>query len=83
MHLVGRASALGGLGVLLKEEFSLPVVLGTGQRDRDPSAELADLSASGLVCVAADQRRRHLAGYNTGLRKTASGVWSWLGKKLE
>jgi cell division protein FtsA len=78
VHLVGRASALGGLAVFLKDVFGLPVVLGSGQKNRDPSAELADVLISGLVCSAADLRRTHLAGQQSRIRKTASGVWSWL-----
>jgi cell division protein FtsA len=83
IHLVGRASALGGLSLFLKEIFDLPVVLGTGSRDRDPSAELVDLLISGVVRAAADQRRRELAGQSTGLRGAASGLWAWLTKRLE
>jgi cell division protein FtsA len=78
VHLVGRASSLGGLAMFLKEVLDLPVVLGTGQKNRDPSAELADILVSGLVCTAADSRRRRIAAQESRLRKTASGVWSWL-----
>jgi cell division protein FtsA len=78
VHLVGRGSALGGLAVFLREIFGLPVVLGSGHKNRDPSAELADVLVSGLVCTAADLRRTHLAAQQSKFRKTASGVWSWL-----
>jgi hypothetical protein len=37
---------------------------------------------SGLVCTAADLRRTHLAGQQSRLRKTASGVWSWLTQSM-
>jgi|GEM_PF-3522490 cell division protein FtsA len=82
VHLVGRASSLGGLAMFLKDVLDLPVVLGTGQKNRDPSAELADILVSGLVCTAADLRRRRIAGQESRLRKTASGVWSWLVKPM-
>ncbi len=83
VHLLGRASSLGGLAAHLKEIFDLPVVLGTGQKHRDPSAELADILVSGLVCAAADYRRSHLAAQRSRLRNTASGVWTWLTKPME
>ena len=54
------------------------MVLGTGQKNRDPSAELADIIVSGLVCTAADLRRNRLLAQESRFRKTASGVWSWL-----
>jgi cell division protein FtsA len=78
VHLVGRGSSLGGLALFLKDIFGLPVVLGSGHKNRDPSAELADVLVSGLVCTAADLRRTHLAAQTSRFRKTASGVWSWL-----
>lgn len=78
VHLVGRGSSLGGLAVFLKDIFGQPVVLGSGHKNRDPSAELADVLVSGLVCTAADLRRTHLATQTSRFRKTASGVWSWL-----
>lgn len=78
VHLVGRASSLSGLVPFLRDVMGLPVVLGTGQKNRDPSAELADVIVSGLVCTAADLRRRRLLGHESRIRKTASGVWSWL-----
>ncbi len=82
VHLVGRASSLGGMAMYLKEVLDLPVVLGTGQKNRDPSAELADIMVSGLVCTAADLRRQRIAAQESRLRKTASGVWSWLTKPM-
>ncbi|MBA3697281.1 MAG: hypothetical protein H0W78_00235 [Planctomycetes bacterium] len=78
VHLVGRGSSLGGLALFLRDIFGLPVVLGSGHKNRDPSAELADVLVSGLVCTAADLRRTHLAAQTSRFRKTASGVWSWL-----
>lgn len=78
VHLVGRASSLNGLVSFLREVMGLPVVLGTGQKNRDPSAELADVIVSGLVCTAADLRRSRLLSQESRIRKTASGVWSWL-----
>jgi cell division protein FtsA len=82
VHLFGRGSSLGGLALFLKDIFNQPVVLGSGHKQRDPSAELADVLVSGLVCTAADLRRMHLAGQASRLRKTASGVWSWLTHKM-
>lgn len=82
VHLVGRGSTLGGLALCLKDIFGLSVVLGSGHKNRDPSAELADVLVSGLVCTAADLRRTHLAGQSSRISKTASGVWSWLTHKM-
>ncbi len=82
VHLVGRASSLGGLAMFLKDIFGQPVVLGSGHKNRDPSAELADVLISGLVCTAADLRRTHLAGHQSRIRKTASGVWCWLTQQM-
>ena len=82
VHLVGRASSLSGLVSFLRDVMGLPVVLGTGQKNRDPSAELADVIVSGLVCTAADMRRRRLLSQESRIRKTASGVWSWLAHPL-
>lgn len=78
IHLVGRASALGGLSFALRDIFDLPVVLGTGDRNRHISDELDGLLTTGLVCAAADHRREALAMRAGSLRKRASGVWSWL-----
>jgi len=83
VNLVGRGSALGGLALCLRDLFDLPVVLGTGQRDRDPSAELVDLIISGIVRTAADGRREELAGHGSGLGTAARGMWAWLVKPLE
>lgn len=82
VHLVGRGSSLGGLAMFLKDIFNQPVVLGSGHKNRDPSAELADVLVSGLVCTAADLRRTHLAGQESRIRKTASGVWCWLTQQM-
>jgi cell division ATPase FtsA len=82
VHLVGRGSSLGGLALFLKDIFGQPVVLGSGHKNRDPSAELADVLVSGLVCTAADLRRTHLATQTSRFRKTASGVWSWLTQQM-
>lgn len=81
VHLVGRASALGGLPLLLKEVFGLPVVLGTGARDRDPSAELLDLLISGVVRCAADERRIALG--RTAFGGRIGRLFGWLGRPLE
>lgn len=83
VHLFGRASTLGGLASRLRNVLDLPVVLGTGKRHRDPSAEMSDAIISGLVCAAADHRRMHLAAHPQRLRKTANGAWAWLTKPLE
>ena len=83
VHLVGRASSLGGIALFLKDIFGLTVVLGSGHKQRDPSAELADVLVSGLVCTAADLRRTHLTQQQSQFRKTASGVWNWLTREME
>jgi cell division protein FtsA len=83
VHLVGRGSALGGLATFLREIFDLPVVLGTGARDREPSAELVDLLISGVVRAAADERRGALAERSAGMRTVVSGAWGWLTRGLE
>jgi len=82
IYLVGRSSALNGLTLNLRDIFDLPVVLGTGDRNRHPSDELDGILATGLVCSAADHRREHLALQAGSLRKRASGVWSWLTHSL-
>ncbi len=78
IHLVGRSSALGGLALHLREIFDLPVLLGTGDRNRQPGDELDGLLTTGLVCAAGDHRRERLALHAGSLSKRASGVWSWL-----
>jgi cell division protein FtsA len=83
VHLVGRASALGGLALYLKDIFNLPVVLGSGHKHRDPSAEMADVVIGGLVCTAADLRRTHIAKQTNQFKKTASGMWNWLTRSME
>jgi cell division protein FtsA len=83
VHLVGRASALGGLTTYLKDMFNLPVVLGSGHKHRDPSAEMADVVIGGLVCTAADLRRTHIAKQTNQFQKTASGMWNWLTRSME
>ncbi|MBA3686003.1 MAG: pilus assembly protein PilM [Planctomycetes bacterium] len=80
VHLVGRASALGGLPAFLRDIFDLPVVLGTGQRDRDPSAELVDLLISGVVRCAALERRQQLG---RPLMGPVRRLFGWLGHPLE
>ncbi len=82
IHLVGRGANLGGLAVFLRDIFELPVVLGTGDRTRQPGEELDGLLTAGLVCWAGDHRRMQLAGRSAGFRKTASGLWSWLTKPM-
>lgn len=81
VHLVGRASALSGLPLLVKESFGLPVLLGTGSRDRDPSAELVDLVISGVVRCAADERRIQLK--RSPLTGRISRAWHWLTRPLD
>jgi cell division protein FtsA len=83
VHLFGRTCALGGLAARLKDVLGLPVVLGTGNKERDPGAEMSDALVSGLVCAAADLRRQHLDENPDPLRKTATGVWDWLTKRVE
>ena len=87
INLVGRASSLGGLPQLLKEVFNMPVVLGTGKKDRDPSAELADLVTLGLVRTAAYERERRLMERNSSgvrqVKQAAFNIWAWLNKELE
>lgn len=83
VHLFGRASGLGGLASRLKSVLDLPVHLGTGSKNRDPSAEMSDAIISGLVCAAADHRRQHIAANPRPIRATASGAWAWLTKPIE
>ncbi len=87
INLVGRASSLGGLPNLLKEVFNMNVVLGTGKKDRDPSAELADLVTLGLVRTAAVERERRLMERNSSgvrqVRQAAFNIWAWLSKELD
>lgn len=87
INLVGRASSLGGLPKLLKEVFNMPVVLGTGKKDRDPSAELADLVTLGLVRTAAVERERRLMERNSSgvrqMKQAAFNLWAWLTKELD
>lgn len=87
INLVGRAGSLGGLASLLKEVFNMPVVLGTGKKDRDPSAELADLVTLGLVRTAAVERERRLLERNSSgvrqVRQAAFNLWAWLSKELD
>jgi cell division protein FtsA len=81
IHLVGRGSTLGGLAGLVKDCFALPVVLGTGARDREPSAELTDLMISGVVRLAAEERRRELG--RAPLSGRISRAWRWFTRPLE
>ncbi|HYE04340.1 MAG TPA: cell division FtsA domain-containing protein [Planctomycetota bacterium] len=83
VHLVGRGAALGGMASFLREIFDLPVVLGTGARDREPSAELVDLLISGVVRAAADERRGELAERGSGMRHAVGNAWGWLVRSLE
>lgn len=87
INLTGRASSLGGLPALLKSIFNMPVVLGTGKRDRDPSAELADLVTLGLVRTAAVERERRLMERNNSgvrqVKQVAFNLWAWLSKELD
>ena len=81
IHLVGRGALLGGLVGVLREIFDLKVVLGSGDRGREPASELVDILTSGLVLVAADRRRVDLAS-RTDVRRQVSGLWQWLTAKL-
>ena len=85
INLTGRASSLGGLPSLLKSIFNMPVVLGTGKRDRDPSAELADLVTLGLVRTAAVERERRLMERNNSgvrqVKQVAFNLWAWLSQR--
>lgn len=81
IHLVGRGSTLGGLPALAREVFGLSVVLGTGSRDRDASAELTDLMVSGVVRLAAEQRRQELG--RTPITGRISKAWAWFTRPLE
>jgi cell division protein FtsA len=83
IHLVGRAANLGGLVPLVRDAFDLPVVLGSGDRDRSPGDELDGILLTGMVRTAADKRRLQIAGRGSGIRKNVSGVWSWLMQKVE
>lgn len=87
IHLVGRASQIGGLTGLLHELFGLDVILGTGGRERrderDVGEELENLLLSGLVVSAIEQRRAARDREGRSLAKQASGVWSWLMRPFE
>ncbi len=83
IHLVGRASQLGGLVPILGEIFGLTVVLGSGKGNRDIGEELENLLLSGLVVSAIDQRRAALELAGTSLSGKASGVWAWLTRRFE
>ncbi len=87
IHLVGRASQIGGLTALLHDLFGLDVILGTGGRDRrderDVGEELDNLLLSGLVVSAIEQRRAAREREGRSLRKQASGLWSWLMRPFE
>jgi len=82
VHLVGRGAGLAGLALLLKDVLDLPVVVGSGDRQRQPGDELDGLLTAGLVCCAGDLRRERLFAESTTLRKRASGLWSWLMKPM-
>lgn len=81
VHLVGRGSTLGGLPSVVREAFALPVTLGTGSRDREPSAELTDVMISGVVRLAAEERRRELG--RTPITGRLSRAWRWFTRPLE
>jgi cell division ATPase FtsA len=87
IHLVGRASQLGGLTALLHDVFGLDVILGTGGRERrderDVGEELENLLLSGLVVSAIEQRRAAREREGRSLARQASGVWSWLMRPFE
>jgi cell division protein FtsA len=82
VHLVGRGAGMGGLVGFLRDIFALPVVLGTGDKGRQPGDELDGLLTTGLVCLAADHRREQKTLQSRTLRKRASGMWSWLNQTL-
>jgi cell division protein FtsA len=82
VHLVGRAAGMNGLVGFLKDIFALPVVLGSGDKSRQPGDELDGLLTTGLVCLAADHRREQKTLQSRTLRKRASGMWSWLNQSL-
>jgi cell division protein FtsA len=81
IHLVGRGALLRGMPHVVREIFDLPVVLGSGDRNREPIAELEGLLTSGLVRIAADRRRASLQD-GTNIRRHASGLWNWLSMPL-
>jgi cell division ATPase FtsA len=87
IHLVGRASQIGGLTALLHELFGLDVILGTGGRERrderDVGEELDNLLLTGLVTSAIDQRRVAREREGRSLAKQASGLWTWLMRPFE
>ncbi|MFW5829385.1 MAG: cell division FtsA domain-containing protein [Planctomycetota bacterium] len=82
ISVVGRASHLHGLTRLLQEVFSMPVTLGTGRKDRDPSAELVDLVTTGLIRTAAEERERLLRQRDVSGMHQARRLWyamrNWL-----
>lgn len=83
IHLVGRAAALAGLPAVLQDVFSLPVVIGTGDKGRAPGDEMDGLLITGQVRVASALRRMQLVEQAASLSKRASGFWSWLTRPIE
>ncbi len=82
VHLLGRAAQLGGMIPTVRDCFELPVVLGSGDKARQPTDELDGILTSGLVRICADRRRDLIASQSATFRKTASGLWSWLAKPI-
>ena len=82
ISVVGPASHLSGLTRLLQGVFNMPVTLGTGRKDRDPSAELVDLVTTGLIRTAAEERERLLRQRDVSGMHQAKRLWyamrNWL-----
>ncbi len=82
VHLVGRGAAIGGLVPFLSDVFRLEVVLGTGNKNAEPGAELDGLLVAGVVKCAADRRIEHLAEEASSISGAAGGIMSWLMQPL-
>lgn len=86
VHLAGRAAAMGGLSLLLRELFNAPVILGSNTPNREPSAELADLLTVGLIRQAAEERARLLQEHAPVIEQARSHTrrfWRWLMQPLD
>jgi cell division ATPase FtsA len=83
VHLVGRAAGLAGMPKVVHEIFELPVILGTGDKQRNPGDEMDNLLNLGQIRVAAQARRDHLLTQGASLVHRAGGLWAWLVQRFE
>ena len=78
IHLVGRASQLGGLTTVLEGIFGHKVILGSGKTNRNIGDELVGLIETGLLVSAIDQRRQHQAREGRGVQQILRSAMAWL-----